>query len=279
MPKFLYSNSRCEPVYVRYQFPSQPSFRTMGLPHAPSLSFNSPNVLLLGTLNQNVLLEHLRGPPLVVEVHDRDIKLELEATSKALFGLESQDDLIGTHAYSSNLAHGRIYNSPYGTANIDLGILLSGQLSMELTIPVVKGPRANPEASPVKSDALVRMKSEQVHPGDYLESGCELTVRLELSHPLSFLNAHKVPVIHEKPPKIMSPWRRQVRKSIPKTESQLAVAPCPFNRLVYVVSADGMDLVERLLARINEINAKTLGLDRLSPSVQKAALSTYKLTQ
>ncbi len=213
-------------------------------------------------------------------MHDRDIKVELDSTANALFGLESQDDLIGTHAFSSNLAYGRIYNNPYGTASVDLRFLLSGQLSMELTIPVVKGPRPYRDStSPVKSDALVRMKSEQVSPGDYLESGCELTVRVELSHPLSFLDAHQVPVLHEKPPKVVSPWKKQVRKSIPKTESQLAVAPCPFNRLVYVVSAEGEELVERMLARINEINAKTLGLDKLAPSVMKAALSTYKLTQ
>ena len=192
LPSPLY---RCEPVYVQYQFPTQAPFRTEGLPHNPSISFNSPNVILLGTLDQNILLEHIRGPPLVIEVHDRDIKLELEGTSKALFGLESQDDLIGTHAFSSNLTRGgpgRIYNSPYGTASVDLGVLLNGQLSMELTVPVVKGPRSNPEASTVKSDAMVRVKSEQVYPGDYLDSGCELTIRMELSHQLSFLNAHQV---------------------------------------------------------------------------------------
>jgi hypothetical protein len=54
---------------------------------------------------------------------------------------------------------------------------------------------------------------------------------------------------------------------------------CPFNRLVYIISAEGQPLVHRLLTRINEINARALGLDDLPDKIRFAALSTYKLTR
>ena len=322
---------RCEPVYVQYQFPTQPEFRTPGLPHAPTLSYStSPNVLLLGTINQSVLLEHLRGPPLVFELHDRDASPELESASQALFGLESQDNLIGTHAFaSSDVSRKAKKPSPYGTASLDLGVLLGGQLLLEVTLPVTRGPRCFPPSDRLRT-RMTMTSSAQSHllspagvsdhhhqapppPGDYLEFGTEITLRLELGCALAFPSVSPtLPApTTDKMPQHVPHWKRTVRKSIAVSDSGPLLSS-PFNRIVYVIApsspypflfsrsshrlvigggsgggARGGDgrgrgrtpLIERLLGRVNEINAATLNLDTLAPKVQQAALSTYKLTQ
>lgn len=239
--------------------------------------------MLLGTSDPNILLEHIRGPPLVIEVHDRDSKLEVEPLSQALFGVESQDDLIGTHAFSSALPHligaDKLKQpSPFGIATIDLGVLLSGQVTMELTVPVVKGPR-NYAVSAKMEPSSTGLSGAQILPGDYLESGCELTLKIELMHPLTLPNAH-TPVVQQKAPQHSYRWKQDVRKSLPVTDALNSLSQCPFNRMVYVILAGGGGgiLVERLLTKVNQVNAKTLGLESLPPDVMKAALSTYKLT-
>lgn len=307
-----YHLPRCEPVYVQYEFPTQPPFRTPALPHASTLAFNSTNVILLGTIGQNLLLEHLRGPPLTIQVHDRDTKQELLSSSDALFGIESQDNLIGTHAFGADLARlasgiriGR--PDPHGVATFDLSLLLSGQMSMEFTLPVVCGPRPPPAiatsiaAGPSSATAgtgrggsyvsspLRSAKGERrILPGDYLDSGCEITIKLELTYPLALLSVPEtLPLPTEKMPQGKSKWKQNVRKL---SEEPTLFLPAPFNRMVYVVSAygegggaggggGGEGLVDRLLAMVNRINAKTLDLGHHSPKVLQAALSTYKLSQ
>lgn len=230
-----------------------------------------------------MLLELLRGPPLIIEVHDRDSKLELASTSQALFGIESQDNLIGTHAFSSDLSHlvgsykaKKLFQ--YGTATFDLSVLLSGQLLMEFTLPVVRGPRCLPESEKFEHSPN-RFGCDQILPGDYLDSGCEITIKVELSYPLGFLSIPAtLPLFTEKTAKHKSRWKRSVRKSLAPSVSN-SLLPSPFNRLVYVISSEGRALVHELLAKVNEVNAKTLNLDNLSPKILQAALSTYKLTQ
>lgn len=235
--------------------------------------------MLLGTSDQSVLLEHIRGPPLVIELHDRDARLEVEPLSQALFGMESQDDLIGTHAFSSALTgtDKLKQSSPFGIATVDLGVLLSGQVTMELTVPVVKGPR-NPAEPANTEPSSAGLQGAQIFPGDYLESGCELTLKIELVHPLVFPNAH-TPVVQKKAPQLTSRFKKDIRKSIPVSDAQNALIHTPFNRMVYIILAGEGLLIDRLLAKVNQVNAKTLGLESLPPDVLKAALSTYKITE
>ena len=51
---------RCEPVYVKYHFFSQPWHRTVSLPHSPHIGWEDSHVILLGTLDQQQLVEYLR---------------------------------------------------------------------------------------------------------------------------------------------------------------------------------------------------------------------------
>lgn len=95
---------RCEPVYACYQFHTQPKHRTAGKPRTSSsdrdVTWNDSHIILLGTVDRELLTEYLRGPPLVVEVHDRDRRLEA-ADGLAVFGQESRDEVLGTHAFGT----------------------------------------------------------------------------------------------------------------------------------------------------------------------------------
>ena len=70
-----------------------------------------------------------------------------------------------------------------------------------------------------------------------------------------------------------------MKKTKDKEEGEIVVSSCPFNRLVYVISAEGKSLVQQLLRRVNEINARALGFEKLPDKIRFAALSTYKLTR
>ena len=92
--------SRCDPVFVKYQFLGQLEHRTSGQPQATNITWAESRVILLGVLNRELLEEWLRGPPLVMEVHDRDRRIEV-CQDPAVFGMESRDDLLGTHAFGT----------------------------------------------------------------------------------------------------------------------------------------------------------------------------------
>lgn len=195
------------------------------------------------------------------------------SSSQALFGIESQDDLIGTHAFGSKLSNLVVANSveencPYGIATIDLATLLRGDVLIESTLPVIRGPR-----NPVE---VAKSEKIQVLPGDYLDSGCELVIKFELNFPLDASNL-PLPTLKAKAPRMGSRWKKVLQQSFSSVEP--SPDSCPFNRLIYIISSVGETLIQQLLMKINEINAKTLGLESLSPNVLKAALSTYKLTQ
>ena len=143
-----FSFYRCKPAYVNFHFLNKPSLRTSGVPQGSSLRWNEARVLLLGTIDSGILLEYLRGPLLVLEVHDRDLKENKEGRKPALFGSEQGDSALGTTAFmaGTSLRHnpfcGRedLFN-PYGVATIDLSELLNGQTYHEFTSQIQRGPR------------------------------------------------------------------------------------------------------------------------------------------
>ncbi len=129
----------------------------------------------MGTIESELLLEYLRGPPLVLEVHDRDQIPTEEVTKGALFGTIQSDPLIGTYAYSKGMntitikrtmymymyIYMYMYSeslindykfiiifievqkktqsgiNPYGVVNLDLSTFLDGILTMEYTLPIL----------------------------------------------------------------------------------------------------------------------------------------------
>ena len=56
-------------------------------------------MVLLGILDQGELEEFLQGPPLQVEVHDRDRNNELRKVKADLFGDQPEDELINNVSF------------------------------------------------------------------------------------------------------------------------------------------------------------------------------------
>lgn len=291
---------RCVPVYVKYQFGDCPAHQSKPHPHALSINLNDFHVILLGTFDPSLLVELLRGPPLLVELHDRDRRI-VKASHPSLFGRESRDVVIGSHA------HSHAYPSwdsktwdPYGVARFDLCGLLLGQKIIQAKCPVTYGPRSPSPCSSPHSVIVGPSQTSPFPPGDYLGSQCELSIVVELTHPLQLshvpntsapivaspapspqttptrsASSKATPTHSKRSPKISS----KLKKRKDKREGEGDKSSCPFNRLVYVISSEGKSLVEQLLAAVNSINARALGFEELSEKMCFAALSTYKLTK
>ena len=264
-------------------------------------------------------MELLRGPPLLVELHDRDRRVQRNS-NPALFGRESKDVILGTHAFGTGYMRrdARIWDS-YGITHVDLSGLLLGQRLIEVKCPVTCGPRSHAHSSSPCSLTMDTMDtmdgglmscslSSPLPPGDYLGTHCELSVVVELTYPLQLsMSTTSAPVLASPVP---SPQTTPIRSSSKSTPTRAAsqTAPtlskqsprasskmkkkkerevegggaktsCSFNRLVYVISAEGKSLVQQLLMKVNEINARVLGFAELSDKMKFAALSTYKLTK
>ena len=99
----LYSSThRCDPVYIKYRFHTLPEHCTPGHAHSRDITWDDSHVILLGTINHELLTEYFRGPRLVMEVHDRDRHLERERR-ETLFGGEQRDELLGTQAFGAGI--------------------------------------------------------------------------------------------------------------------------------------------------------------------------------
>ena len=85
---------------MKYQFYNLPGHCTTGYAHSRDITWNDSHVILLGTIDCDLLVEYLRGPPLVMEVHDRDRCTE-KAQQESTFGTERRDELLGTHAFGT----------------------------------------------------------------------------------------------------------------------------------------------------------------------------------
>ncbi|OWK02453.1 hypothetical protein Celaphus_00010676 [Cervus elaphus hippelaphus] len=91
----------CSPVYCRYQFHRAPVHRTEGQPHGSHVCFQDVNVIFLGAMQPSDLREYLEGPPMVVEVHDRDRKSESCSRKPTLFGEDPLDAYLNLQALIS----------------------------------------------------------------------------------------------------------------------------------------------------------------------------------
>ena len=303
-------------MYTRYQFSSScPAHQSKSFPHSSTINFNDFHVILLGTFDPSLLAELLRGPPLLVELHDRDRRI-VRNTSPTLFGSEGKDIMLGTHAFARSCQPGQAKKpwDPYGVARIDLSGLLLGQKVMQMKCPVVCGPRSHAHdhtSSPLVeagSDfGLMSCSQSSCLPlGDYIGSHCELSVVVELTYSLQLSTSSvSAPIIASPAPSPQTTPTRHAQKDTPprkrsgsvftpkkspravskmkkrkeEKEGELVKNTCPFNRLVYIISAEGQPLVQRLLTRVSEINARALGLEDLPNKIRFAALSTYKLTR
>ena len=146
---------------MRYRFPFKQSIETAQLmPTNSSVTWEESSTILLGTIPSELLLEALRGPPLLLELHDRDEKKKNEEQEQAMFGTSRGDELLGNCAYTKgkNLEVEAVYSfarsevkdipciqkqSLCGKAKVDLSELLDGLTLAELSLPVLSGSHLN----------------------------------------------------------------------------------------------------------------------------------------
>ncbi|XP_069353827.1 uncharacterized protein CFAP92 [Eulemur rufifrons] len=260
----------CVPVYCQYRFHETPVHRTEGQPHATDVHFRDINVIFLGAVAPGDLREYLEGPPMAVEVHDRDRKSEEHSRKPALFGDDPQD----AHLNSQSLIPPRdtetdpfeshhTARDPYGVARVSFADLLLGRKYLNLAVPihgceVQRAPGGGDRGRGARSRRVaagfrVPTEGAQRGPmpaGHYLEADSVLKVRVDIAVPLS-------------------------------TGAAAATEPQPagtrFGRIVFVFDVRTPALLHDLLRDVTAINAEALGLASYPARSAQQVLSAFKM--
>ncbi|KAK3601780.1 hypothetical protein CHS0354_016147 [Potamilus streckersoni] len=221
------------------------------------------------SLEKSELRQFLNGPPLEVEIHDRDRKPSEIKLKASLFGDDLEDEKIsnvGTVAGRRTL-HNPFKDrekpwDPYGIAKLHLSDLLLGQRYMYLKIPVCNCPIPdffsegdNPGGKLMGiAGAVDGPVDSPIAAGHYLQAHTMLKVKVEIAYPLTTLEKVKY------------------KEQIPATNE------CPFGRIVFKFDYRNVVFLNKLQALVTKINARALELDDMPQHVIDAALSTYKLS-
>ncbi|XP_044919317.1 uncharacterized protein KIAA1257 homolog isoform X4 [Mustela putorius furo] len=254
----------CIPVYCKYQFFKTPVHRTEGRPHGIHIHFQDINVIFLGAMQPSDLREYLEGPPMVVQVHDRDRKLEEYSRKPTLFGDDPLDaylnlqSLISLEETENNPfeSQNKIWD-PYGVAQVSFADLLLGQKYLNLVVPIHScEPKPKHCGQDGKSRKVVgfRVPTDgfQHNPmpmGNYLEANSLLKMRVDIAVPL------------------------QARAEAPDPE----LSGTQFGRIIFVFDSKKISLLYGLLQDITMINAKALDLDAHPIRNIQQILSAFKM--
>ncbi|XP_017893729.1 PREDICTED: uncharacterized protein KIAA1257 homolog isoform X2 [Capra hircus] len=252
----------CSPVHCRYQFHRAPVHRTEGRPHGSHVYFQDVNVIFLGAMHPSDLREYLEGPPMVVEVHDRDRKSESYSRKPTLFGEDPLDAYLNLEALispgdteSNPFATQEKMWDPHGVARVSFADLLLGHKYLNLAVPVhscepwaaslghghrrghAVGPRGPREGVP----------HSLMLPGDYVEASCLLKLRVDVAVPL--------------------------RGGLGGADPTLS----RFGRVVFVFESRQVSLLHSLLQDVTMINARALALDSYPLEDIQQILSAFKI--
>ncbi|XP_077181750.1 uncharacterized protein CFAP92 isoform X2 [Paroedura picta] len=254
---------RCDPVYCKYKFHNLPPRQTRGRSHGTDVFFKDINVILAGTMIPEELREYLRGPPLEIEVHDRDKKMENITKKPSLFGEEPGDSKLGhlnpvTSRYTvqnTMLFKKEIWH-PYGVAKISLSELLLGEKHLNICVPIhccsiQDTSICTTEIANWKAKAADSSMPAHLPMGHYLDSEAHLKVRIEIGIPLS-----------------------------PEDDGTADTGTdyCPYGCIIYILDYKNRSLLSFLLQEITEINAKAFQLDSYPLHIIQKSLNTLKLT-
>lgn len=199
---------------------------------------------------------YLRGPPLEIEVHDRDRNMETITKKPALFGDNEGDENVGKVsflAYKSTAY--KLKNEmwhPHGVAKVSLTDLLLGRKYLNVSAPIRNCSVPNTDASSeIKNGKITESVSNSflLPMGDYLESDSVLKVRVEIAVPLG-------------------------------TRAEIAgaqVTSCPYGCIIYIFDYNNSSLLHDLVEEIKEINTKALQLDGWPVHLIGMALVALKL--
>ncbi|XP_050021372.1 uncharacterized protein CFAP92 isoform X3 [Alexandromys fortis] len=254
----------CTPVYCRYQFHNTPVHETKGEPHGTHIFFQDINVIFLGAMHPSDLREYLEGPPMVVEVHDRDRKSEEYTRKPTLFGEDPVDSYFNLQAFISSKdtennpfeSQNKIWD-PYGVARVSFADLLLGHKYLNLVVPIhncePKSPGRSQDSRNRKSVGFRApmdvLQHSSMPTGNYLEANSLLKLRVDIAVPLSA-------------------WL---------TAPELDFMGTQFGRIIFVFNTKKLVLLQNLLQDITMINAKALDLDSHPIQNIQQILSAFKV--
>ncbi|XP_007500399.2 uncharacterized protein CFAP92 isoform X2 [Monodelphis domestica] len=253
----------CFPVYCKYKFYNTPVHQTQGRLYGSHVYFEDVNVILIGSLNPRNLREYLEGPPMEVEIHDRDKKEDTYLVLPALFGEDSADANMNQSINVASMAQDIIdaldpsnKKDPYGIAKVSFKDLLFGQKLLDLFVPI-QGFKSDSTSKKKDSKGEKRISgsyrpmekafSSLMPMGNYFESSTLLKLRIEIHVPLTV------------------------------ELSQHEIASDRFGRAIYIFDALKTKFFGSLLKTIAEINAKALDLDMYPLQDIQEVLSAFKV--
>ncbi|XP_009577179.1 PREDICTED: uncharacterized protein FLJ43738 [Fulmarus glacialis] len=249
----------CVPTYCKYKFHNFPSHRTHGQIHGTHVYFKDVNVLLTGTMKPGELQRYLRGPPLEIEVHDRDKKMENNRKKSCLFGEDEADEKVGKVSFlarkstiCNSFTRNKVWH-PHGVAKVSLTDLLLGKKYLAVSAPIrnCSAPNTAAFSEEDKNEKITEsVSSSSLLPmGHYLESDSLLKVRVEIAVPLG---------MHAE-------------------IADAQVTNCPYGCIIYIFDYSNSSLLHDLVEEITEINAKALQLDCSPVHLIGMALAALKL--
>ncbi|KFP96300.1 Uncharacterized protein FLJ43738, partial [Haliaeetus albicilla] len=247
------------PTYCKYKFHNFPPHQTHGQVHGTHVYFKDVNVLLTGTMKPGELQRCLRGPPLEIEVHDRDRNMENNTKKPCLFGEDDADEKVGKVSFlacKSTICNSFTKNKvwhPHGVAKVSLTDLLLGRKYLAISAPIRSCSAPNTAAFSEQDEKKKRtgsVSSSSLLPtGHYLESDSLLKVRVEIAVPLG---------MHAE-------------------IADAQVTNCPYGCIIYIFDYNNSSLLHDLVEEITEINAKALQLDCYPVHLIGMALAALKL--
>lgn len=241
---------RCIPVYCQYTFNNLNAHRTSYYKHGTNIYFKDVNVILTGLMNLKELQEFLSGPPLEIEVHDRDIKLEESTKSPASLGsgsnkVKQRSAPLLTQKTASINTH--------GIASLNLSDLLLGKKSIEVYLPIKCCPPPlllDRERSGLrKTTTDTAAKRYPMPQGHYYNANSQLKVKVEITCPLTVKN----------------------------DSCELESCDGVFGRIIYRFAYNNSSVMTKLRSEILQINASAFHLGSRSLENIETALSNYKM--
>lgn len=217
---------------------------------AANIYFRDVNVILSGLMSPPELQEFLSGPPLQIEVHDRDRKVDKTPNTKKMFDMGRDGDM------QSNGTRIKVKRMPFdyhGTASLNLSELLHGRKSILVRLPIKCCPPPllldrNKSACNQKIPGKVA-SGEVMPPGHYVEANSELKVKVELACPLGIKNG----------------------------SCELESYDGPFGRIIYVFDYNNFSVMSKLRSEILRINASAFHLGSCSSEHIEQALANYTM--
>lgn len=237
------------PVYCQYKFHNLSMYRTNCHKQAANIYFRDVNVILTGLMSLRELQEFLSGPPLQIEVHDRDRKVDKTPNTKIMFDTGRDDDM------QSNGTRAKPKRMPFdyhGIASLNLSELLRGRKSILVHLPIKCCPQPlllDRERSTWNQKITDKVARELMPPGHYIDANSVLKVKVELACPLG------------------------IKNNIGELESDDG----PFGRIIYIFDYNNFSVMTKLRSEILKINASAFHLASFSLENIERALVNYTM--